>query len=85
MGYSAIVSIKCDYPGFEVSDDYLDSDNVDHWYLSEGWARIRLRLDVEHEDHRDEALLSSLLCPAHTAEIKERLWPGQEAEPRGRS
>ena len=82
MGYSAIVSIKCDYPGCETADDYLDSDRLDHWYLSEGWSRVRLRLDVEHEDHHDEAGHSSLLCPAHSAEIKELLWPGEEPEPR---
>ena len=83
MGYSAIVSIKCDYPDCEIADDYLDSDRLDHWYLPEGWARVRLRMDVEHEDHHDEAALSSLLCPAHTAEVKDLLWAGQEPKPRG--
>ena len=84
MGYSAIVSIKCDYPDCEISDDYLDSDRVDHWYLPQGWARVRLQMDVEHEDRHDEAGLFGLLCPAHSDEIKERLWPGQEPEPRHR-
>ena len=85
MGYSSIVSIRCDYPGCETSDEYLDSDRVEHWYLPEGWARVDLQMDIEHEDHHDEAALFGLLCPAHSAEIKERLWPGQEPEPRRRS
>ena len=82
MGYSAIVSIRCDYPGCEVADDYLDSDNVDYRYLPEDWARVRLRMDVQHEDHHDEAALSSLLCPAHSTGVKELLWPEQELAPR---
>ena len=84
MGYSAIVSIKCDYPGCEVYDEYLDTDHLDHWYMPEGWARVELQMDVEHGDHHDEAEVFGLLCPAHSAEIKERLWPGREVEPRHR-
>ena len=81
MGYSSIVSIKCDYPE---CDEYMDSDRVDHSYLPEGWARVYFQMDVEHEDHHDEAEVFGLLCPAHSAEMKERLWPGQELEPRRR-
>ena len=84
MGYSSIVSIKCDYPGCESSDDYVDSDRLDHWFLPEGWARIEMQVDVEHDDHHDEAGLFSLLCPEHGDAIKERLWPGQEPERRSR-
>ena len=84
MSYSSIVSITCDYPGCEISDEYLDSDRLEHPYLPEGWARVDLQMDVAHEDHHDEAELFGLLCPAHSAEIKERLWPGRELEPRRR-
>jgi hypothetical protein len=84
MGYSSIVSIGCDFPGCERSDDYVDSDRLDHWFLPEGWARVELQLDVEHEDHHDEASLFSLLCPDHTRDMKEQLWPGEEPERRSR-
>jgi hypothetical protein len=80
MGYSSIVSIRCDYPGCEVADEYLDSDRFDHSFLPKGWARIEFQTDVEHEDHHDAVGLFSLLCPEHGNEIKERLWPGQEPE-----
>ena len=85
MGYSSIVSIKCDHPDCEVSDDYVDSDRLDHWYLPKGWARLDLQMDVEHDDHHDEAGLFCLLCPEHSSEITQRLWPGREPESRRRS
>ena len=80
MGYSSIVSIKCDYPGCEVADEYFDSERSDHSYLPDGWARIELQIDVEHEDHHDEAGLLALLCPDHGHQIREQLWEGAEPQ-----
>ncbi len=80
MGYSSIVSIKCDYPSCEVADEYFDSDRVEHQYLPVGWARVEFQTDVEHEDHHDSVGLSALLCPDHGRQVKEQLWPGQEPE-----
>jgi hypothetical protein len=81
MGFSSIVSIKCDYPSCDVSDEYLDSDRVEHQFLPSGWGRVEFQTDVEHEDHHDAVGLSSLLCPEHALEVRERMWPGQEPEP----
>ena len=80
MGYSSIVSIKCDYPDCDVYDEYMDSDRVEHQYLPAGWARVDYQTDVEHEDHHDTIGLASLLCPEHGQQLKERMWPGQEPE-----
>ncbi|MEK9659477.1 MAG: hypothetical protein VW450_06010 [Chloroflexota bacterium] len=81
MGYSSIVSIKCDYPGCEVADEYLDSDRVAHQFLPVGWARVEFQTDVEHEDHHDEVGFFSLLCPEHGMVLRSQLWPGQEPRP----
>ena len=80
MGYSSIVSIKCDYPDCEVADEYFDSDRVEHQYLPVGWASLDFQTDVEHEDHHDSVGLNALLCPDHGRQVKEQLWPGQEPE-----
>ena len=80
MGFSSIVSIKCDYPDCDISDEYLDSDRVEHQFLPTGWARIEFQTDVEHEDHHDAVGLLALLCPRHGQEVRERMWPGQEPD-----
>ena len=53
MGYSSIVSIKCDYPSCEVADEFFDSAGAQHEFLPVGWARVEFQTDVEHEDHHD--------------------------------
>ena len=80
VGFSSIVSIKCDYPGCDLADEYMDSDRVDHQYLPDGWVRLEYQTDVEHEDHHDPVGLFALLCPEHGLNIKELLWPGQEPD-----
>ena len=80
IGYSSIVSIKCDYPECDTSDEYLDSDRVEHQFLPDNWARVELQTDIEHEDHHDAVGLSALLCPDHAIEVRERMWPGKEPE-----
>ena len=80
MGYSSIVSIKCDYPGCEVFDEYMDSDRVEHQFLPTGWARVEIQADIEHQDHHDAVGLAALLCPEHGQLLQNQVWPGQEPE-----
>jgi hypothetical protein len=80
VGYSSIVSIKCDYPDCEIADEFFDSAGAEHEYLPVGWVRLEFLTDVEHEDHHDPVGLSALLCPNHGSQVREQLWRGKEPE-----
>jgi hypothetical protein len=80
VGFSSIVSIKCDYPDCETSDEYMDSDRVEHQHLPEGWVRLEYQTDVEHEDHHDPVGLFALLCPEHGLRLRDQIWPGRTPE-----
>lgn len=78
MGYSSIVSIKCDYPFCETADEFFDAAGAEHAHLPVGWARFEFQTDIEHEDHHDSVGLNAFLCPGHAMQLRDQVWPGQE-------